>query len=364
MNKDNFVNIVGYQLERVHDGIIKWLLDWSNESIDNDLKHEIIKRIFSKAGKSIDFQKEDIKNIICETEYSFGRKLKIDLLITIELKNGANKYIVIETKVDSIPSEEQLKTIYNEFSSEHDPNDSIFLLLLFGTSHVCSLPSNLHSFVPLKLDDIIEIFSFNMEVNNKIYDDWMQALKEEVERREKIEGYFKNLVNVNLNDPAAFWKSKGYRIWFPLFYYAYNKLREKSEQPDKWSIYSGGNNAVMQWTVRVSKNDLKDTQILQLLGNFKKDIYFYFEFNDEEFWLKLDLNDQNMIASKSTIAAIKNIVGSIWNAHNIRKGNKAGPYREGNYVSLYRVEFDFAREDFSNIIKEAENIIKLVSSSL
>jgi len=42
---NNFVSIVGYQFERVHTGVISWLLDTKNTTVSLDIKYEIICRI-------------------------------------------------------------------------------------------------------------------------------------------------------------------------------------------------------------------------------------------------------------------------------------------------------------------------------
>lgn len=360
MPKENFVDIVGYQFEKVHNGVMKWLLDWNNGSIDKDLKYEIIERMYSESNNNINFRKDDIENIICRTEYSFGRQLKIDLLITIKLKNEEEKFLVIETKVDSIPQEDQLKRIHEKFIERYNENNAIFLLFLFGTSNVCERPRNLHSFAVVDLKKIIRIFESSKKTESVIFDNWLQALKEERDRIESIEQHLKRASNFYDED---YWRSKGYRLWFPLYYCIYNKLREKSGRPEKWLIYSGDNNAVMNWAEWIPGNKLNNTQILGLLGNNKDNLEFYFEFNNEILYLKMHLYNKNSI-SPSDIEKLKNIINSIWNSQNIKKGYKAGPSKGGEWVSLYKVKFDFKNDDLSNIMSETEKIIEVISSLL
>ena len=130
----NFVDIVGYQLEKVHTGMIKWLL----EKKDNE-RFEIIKRIYSNVGRNLDFTAGDICQIKCIPEYSFGRRRKVDLVVEIYLNDNSCRYLVMEMKVDSIPEENQLVGTCNDFidNCKHTYSNTIFLLLLFGTAQVC-----------------------------------------------------------------------------------------------------------------------------------------------------------------------------------------------------------------------------------
>lgn len=360
MSKENFVNIVGYQFERIHNGVIKWILDWKNKSINEDYKYEIIKRIYFESNNNIDFTKEDIADIVCKTEYPFGRQLRIDLLIIIKLKNGEERFLILETKVDSIPEEYQLKRIYQIFNEKHNKNNPIFLLFLFGTSNVCEKPQNLHSFAVIDIDKIIRIFDINKKINSNIFNNWLQELKEEKNRMNNIEYYLKNSHSFLDED---YWNDKGYRTWLPLYYCIYNKMRDKSKKSDKWLIYSGNNNAVMNWKEWIAGDKLSNNDISQLLGERKKDVEFYFEFNNNLFYLKMHLRKANSL-STSEIEAIKTQIEKIWNNQNIKKGKKASRARGGEWISLYRVDFDFKNDDLSHIINEAEKIIEEMSKRL
>lgn len=55
--RPNFVDIVGYQFEKVHTGAIKWLLDSSNKLIDKHRKIKCASPIYIKRVASSPFQK-------------------------------------------------------------------------------------------------------------------------------------------------------------------------------------------------------------------------------------------------------------------------------------------------------------------
>ena len=156
----NFVSIVGYQFERVHTGVISWLLDTKNTVVSMDKKYEMICRIYRMCKQPIDFQIHEIEAITCFPEYSFGRRRKIDLVVKINLFDRNPKYLVIEMKVDSIPTSEQLQGTQFDFIQQNicDPNDVLFLLFLFGSSQVCAQP-DLHDFIMFRLPYIQEVFT-------------------------------------------------------------------------------------------------------------------------------------------------------------------------------------------------------------
>nr|WP_198300195.1 PD-(D/E)XK nuclease family protein [Desulfotomaculum nigrificans] len=142
----------------------------------------------------------EIYNISCIPEFSFGRKRKIDLVIKVELINSKSKYLVIEMKVDSIPYEEQLIGTYEYFIQSKNCNDedALFLLFLFGTSQVCTIP-DLHSFHIFRLPEILEVFSGH-HIEQNVYEDWMQALRDENVRR--------SCVALDINGVDNFWEEE------------------------------------------------------------------------------------------------------------------------------------------------------------
>ncbi len=51
----NFVNIIGYQFEKVHTGVIRWLLDSKNGRVPMEQKYEVFKEIYEMCEKKLEF---------------------------------------------------------------------------------------------------------------------------------------------------------------------------------------------------------------------------------------------------------------------------------------------------------------------
>ncbi|WP_427338158.1 PD-(D/E)XK nuclease family protein [Caloranaerobacter sp. DY30410] len=339
----NFVSIVGYQLEKVHTGVIRWLLDSKNQSISFEQKYEILRRVYKVCNMSIPFSINEICNISCIPEFSFGRKRKIDLVIKIDLINSKTKYLVIEMKVDSIPYEEQLIGTYNDFiqSKKYD-EDALFLLFLFGASQVCMIP-DLHGFHIFRLPEILEVFS-GYHIEQNVYKDWIQALRYENMRRRCIGLDINGVDNIWEEE---YWKDKGYRTWFPLFYYIYNELRKTSKRFNEWNIYSGHNNPVMNWS--------KGWVTRYILGS---KIQFYFEFNYEDFILKIMLDKNNMISKDNLNMLRKEIVKICETIIKFKGKRTSNKYGVSN--SIYKWTFDFKKEGLSEVMKKVDYILDTV----
>ncbi|HBN28733.1 MAG TPA: hypothetical protein DEF85_04295 [Clostridiaceae bacterium] len=348
----NFVDIVGYQLEKVHTGMIKWLL----EKKDNE-RFEIIKRIYSNVGRNLDFTAGDICQIKCIPEYSFGRRRKVDLVVEIYLNDNSCRYLVMEMKVDSIPEENQLVGTCNDFidNCKHTYSNTIFLLLLFGTAQVClQPPTKNHKFNTLRLKQIISIFG-GLKIGDKNYLDWIDSLNCEEDRKSNVLRYIGQSGNPwNIE----FLREKGYRLWFPLYYYIYNKMRERSKRSRAWQIYSGSNNAVMNlWS------DDGDTKTGWIPKNEKGfDYYLYWEFNNEDFILKIALDNKNKMDKSILNNLRQKIIAICKNVNNY--GGNGTQNRYGDYVSVYKWSFNFQNRDFGDIIRTADKIVDIIKPQL
>lgn len=62
----NFVDIVGYQFEKVHTGAIKWLLDSSNTQIKQNEKFKIIRNIYDLCYIPLPFECSNINSVECK----------------------------------------------------------------------------------------------------------------------------------------------------------------------------------------------------------------------------------------------------------------------------------------------------------
>lgn len=352
----NFVDIVGYQLEKVHTGMIKWLLEKKDNSIPMDSERfMIITRIYDIVKKKPNFTAEDVCQIKCIPEYSFGRRRKVDLVIEIHLKNKSCQYLVMEMKVDSIPEESQLVGTCNDFIKEkdHTYSNTVFLLLLFGTAQVCMQPlTTNHKFSTLKLNQIINIFG-GLNIGDKNYLDWIDSLNGEEERKEKVSYY---LGQAGQPWKEEFLKEKGYRLWFPLYYYIYNKMREKSKRSKEWKIYSGSNNAVMNlWG-----NEQQEEWIFKNENGFG--YFLYWEFNDEDFILKIAMDNRNKMDRNILYNDRQKIIAICKNVDNY--GGNETQNRYGDYVSVYKWSFNFQKRNFEDIISIVDKIVDSIKQQL
>ena len=342
----NFVEVIGYQFERVHTGAIKWILDSECQAVSMHEKEKVLERIYSKCNQLMPFAVDEIERIVCNPEYAFGRRRKIDLVVEIKLAGGDRKYIVMEMKVDSIPELEQLEGTYSDFLHHHQckKEDVLFLLFIFGSAQVCMIPYHPHFYV-FKLLDIIEAFQ-GLLVDHYIYTDWMDSLKQEEVRWQTVVEALK--AATNLKD-ENYWKKHGYRPWFSLFHYLYDHLKHYSKRASDWEIYNASNNPLMNLEHGWLRKEL-----------FQKPVHFYWEFNYEQLFLKLSIDQTNPL-TKEELTHLRNEITQICRDAS-EKRKKQGPTRNTNgaFVSLYKWEFDFVKEDFADIMKETDHIIDVV----
>ncbi|KOP81265.1 PD-(D/E)XK nuclease family protein [Cytobacillus solani] len=337
---NNFVSLIGYQLEKIHTGVIRWMLDSKNTNVSVETKYKILRRMFNMTKNPINFQIHEISAISCFPEYSFGRKRKIDLVVKIDLFQKPAKYIVIEMKVDSLPYSAQLEGTKNDFfeSTHCQPEDATFILMLFGSSQVCEVPE-LHQFHLFRLFEIIEVFN-GLPIEDVIYKQWIDSLFEEENRRIDILADLDAAPDIwNME----YWKDKGYRTPFPLFYYLYDHLKMKSKRSKEWEIYSGQNNPVMNWTNGALHKDI--------LGHPVK---FYWEFNYDEFVLKVRLNEDNKLP-QDQLNWLREEIAKIC-FEEVQSGKRTKK-TYGKFNSIYKWKFDFHKQPFEAIMKKVDRIL-------
>ncbi|MFD1736834.1 PD-(D/E)XK nuclease family protein [Bacillus salitolerans] len=241
--------MVGFQLEKVHTGVIQWILNTNEKTIDCERKYEAIRRIysFSKGYRYDweDYRPEDIVRITCYPEYSIGRSRKIDLVIEIQLVNEQQKYIVIEMKVDSIPYEGQLQGTHQDFLKHKrcKEEDVEFFLFLFGSSQVCSLPKKL-SFL-YRYEARFHSRSIHGYAHGSLHLYRLDSIYDDENYRMRAVKHY--VLESNREWNTEEWKEIGYRPWMSLMYYIYNSLRLNAKSEASWEIYSGSNNAVMNY---------------------------------------------------------------------------------------------------------------------
>ena len=344
MLDDNFVDIVGYQLEKVHTGVISWLLDSKNTKVPFEDKIKILKKLYEIIPP---LPLNNIK-IKPTQEYSFGRSKRIDLVVELELDKNKH-FIVIECKTDSDVDITQLRNSKTSFEEKHGNNKSSFYVFLLGASqftyqHKESIIKKELGYKIIDLSNILEIFSdLSIKGKNKIYDDWYNALQKENERSMNIDQELKNM-----NNP---WdeqlKGLGYRIGLPVFYLYYAKLRDNIEKKSpykKWGIYSGTNNAVMNW--QDGWIDIDGNELL-------------WEFNNELLVLKAHIKRKNDNL-KNKVRTIR----TICDKYKEELGGERTKDRKGEYISLYKWEFNFCKDTIEINTKKVISILERIHDEL
>ena len=312
---DNFVNIVGYQLEKVHTGVIKWCLEVKNSETVSDSKYAVLSNIYNTIGTKIPFSQEEIDEINGFPEYSFGRKARIDLVV--EIKAGNDKYyLACEMKVDSDPKVVQLDNTVKLANKKLGSTNIKYLLVLLGCSAVSRRIGDEHKdFHSVDYFDLIKIFT-PQKAGSSIVESWLKSLEEEIDRNKNASSNYLALY------PKKIWSKKefislGYRPYFSLYYYYYSHVRKNFSCESDWNIYSGSNNPVMNW-----KKGWKN------VGPFK----FYWEFNYLEYCFKVKIDKK--VISKSQLNKLRDIVVPILDASPVK--GKAAQKRYGEWNSIYK----------------------------
>jgi hypothetical protein len=334
----NFVDVVGFQLEKVHTGVIAWLLDSDNSVVPARDKILVLSRFLLAS-----LQEDDISTISPIKEYSFGRRRRIDLVVRVIDNKSDTHYLLIEFKTDSDVDVKQLQQSRDAFLEKIPNTVCSFFILTLGASqftyqHKAEKIKEL-GFVTLDILQTRRIFSdLSIKGKNKIYDDWCNALEKEEVRCSTIDQVLHSMEHP-WDD--RLWKG-GYRLGFPVFYIFYGKLREQLDNgPFKnWAIYSGSNNPVMNW---------QDGWLQKGSGN--EALSLYWEFNWSSLVLKAELGDKSHDIWRRLRDEITNLCSS-----SPVPGRKTAD-RRGTWVSAYKWQFDFCRDSITEIITKVNMIL-------
>ena len=93
---ENFIDIVGYQLEKIHTGVIAWLLDSERSPLPLLEQTAVIAKLAPDTLQGV-----ELTNVKAIREYSFGRRRRIDLVLEMNRKDRTKTYLLIECKTDS-----------------------------------------------------------------------------------------------------------------------------------------------------------------------------------------------------------------------------------------------------------------------
>ena len=347
---ENFVDIVGYQLEKIHTGMIAWLLDSERSPLPLAEQTEVIAKFAPDVLPEI--KVTEVKPI---REYSFGRRLRIDLVLKLNREDQTKTYLLIECKTDSDVSVDQLTRSAEAFSGQNPDVPFSVIVLAVGAGQFTlahqSQDIRQRGFRAINLPHALEIFSgLSIAGTTRTYDDWIASLQAEHTRIVQIDTAL-----AELDDP---WDVRllntGYRLGFPVFYMFYDKLRvHLDEGPFQgWAIYSGGNNPVMNfmncqegWTMGTGGNAIK----------------LYCEFNWDAFCLKAAIGERTEARWGRWQKIRTNLVEL---CESCPVAGRMAANKGGTSATAYKWEFDFCREALSVIASKTNRILSHINEGL
>ena len=347
---ENFVDIVGYQLEKVHMGVIAWLLDSERSPLPVREQAVLLGKLAPDLGKG-----EKFRSTRATREYSFGRSRRIDLVLEIDLKDQPKTCVLIECKTDSDVSVDQLKKSAQAFSVKNPNVRFSVIVLAVGAGQFTLMHQKrdiqhlgFHA-IAIDVPRALKIFSrLPIAGTTRIYDDWIASLQAEHTRSAQIDKAL-----VELDDPKDTRLLKvGYRTGFPVFYMFYDKLREFLDKGpfQGWGIWSGRNNPVLNWQAgwitRGSENNA---------------IELYWEFNWDAFCLKAEIEKQNT-ACWEHWQKIRPSIVQLCATCPIAGRRTAN--RHGSWVTAYKWKFDFCKEEPAAIARKTADILAHVHQHL
>ena len=345
---ENFVDIVGYQLEKIHTGVIAWLLDSERSPLPVHEQAVLVGKLAPDLLKGKEFR--STKAI---REYSFGRSRRIDLVLEIVLKDQTKTCVLIECKTDSDVSVDQLEKTAEAFSA-NNPNVPFSVIVLAVGAGQFTLMHRLQDIQRLGFHTIdvpraLEIFSsLSIAKTTRAYDDWIASLQAEQTRCARIDRAL-----AGLDHP---WNTRlvktGYRTGFPVFYMFYDKLRAFLDKGpfQGWAIYSGRNNPVLNW---------QEGWIT--VGSENDAIGLYWEFNWDAFCLKAEIEEQNA-ACWERWQKIRPAIVELCAPCPIAGRRTAN--RRGTWVTAYKWKLDFCKETPNAIARKTADILSHVHKHL
>jgi len=323
----NLIEIIGYQIEKVHSGMLAWLVNSKNTQIPIEKKVDLINKISSK---KIDRYPDAIKTYL---EWAKGRSIKIDLVIECEYES-LTKVLGLEFKVDSVPDEEQLENTEKALKQEYRGAAVEVVLVLMGVSAKTTINSNISEYKIIRLNDFL---SYIDDINFPNVQIWKEAIEIELQRHKNILAEIQKSDSIwNLKEDLI---EKGYRWPFPVFYLLYAILRDNFLKSNKWSIYSGSNNPVMN----------ADESWIEIDG-----VEIYVEFCWESLFVKC--GNWGLKKDKDWIKRLReNVYQKMYERMGSEVEKCQNKYGESN--SLCKISFNFAETPFEKIAEKTERFL-------
>ena len=280
----NFVYAVGYSLEKVHSGVLCYLLNHHKN------RCQLAADLWNRLTTSIEV--EEVPGS-CVTELTARREKKVgryamDLLVEFtDTRTHQVHYIVCEYKVDGSGDHgkqcNDIKEAWNE-KKEYTRKPVRFGFVVTGGARFWDPPGQCDEkdigFTTLKISDVKDLLDPYESV--PLVQDYLSALADE-EVRGRVAH---KLPDKYWHDPSLL----GYRgrDWW---YAYYDILRHLLPKEMRWSIYNGGHNAVMCW--KGSQGETAGDTWFELphLGSL------FCEFNDDSLKLKIAWDKEVVDAS-------------------------------------------------------------------
>ncbi len=337
---DNFVDVVGFQLEKVHTGVIAWLLDSHSSPLSRGQRALVLTKLI---GEQV--AEADAAEVTETREYSFGRRMRVDLVLDL----GGRRYVVVECKTDSDVREDQLRKTRDAFPKARPDAECSFLLVALGASQFTYRPGHMEELGWRAIDvpGALRIFSGLSVKGNRIYDDWIDALQREDLRCSNID---KALAGIESPWDERLWR-QGYRLGFPVFYAYYDKLRQHLDRGEfkAWSISSGANNPEMSWDAGWVW--LKQEPPEEQLGLF-------WEFNWQSLILKAEVGARRRDAWPRLAEEVRRLCRSS------AVGGREPRARKGRWMSVWKWDFDFCHDAVSEVCATTDKVLASVHKKL
>ncbi len=344
----NPFEIFGFQEEKAHVGFLAWLVDTDNEAVSSEARQSLIG--FFLDGDSV----SPITKVVSHREYSFGRRLRIDLVIEVRHSDPSElSWIVIEAKTDSDMGINQLEKSREAFESQDLGGSATYIALLLGAGRFTGNPSEATElgWRVIRCDELFSYLNASDQTISKspkvigLWEDWLGALKNELDNHARLPEVIASAGSIWNQE---YLRALGYRTPFPVFYSYYEHLRQElaSVHPGRWEIYSGSHNAVM-------------TLIPWLDCSVDgKPMSVFWEFNDERLKVKALLTGGSGEWPDSWDDLRDRIADTCLCGPQGLEGKRAARRKAKESASIFSWQFDFGGQSVGEIAQAAVGVLK------
>lgn len=347
MTSENFVDVIGYAEEKVHTGILAWLVDSDNATVSEQARKRLLRLLFPPASDG------QILTVRSTREYAFGKRLRIDLVLKATGTDSSEWVSVIECKTDSDVRIGQLQRTLAAGERTWARERTRYIVLAVGAGEFTyeKDPQNsdeqqvMKDWELLGLDKLLDALTpASGESHHPVVQYWQEALAEEQNRRRDIVAKFQ----IHHSDATLILQN---RSAFARYYMYYQHLRQhlNPAKPEQWAIYSGSNNPVL--------NDRSRWRARHHAGvQFKT----YWEFNWSNLVLKLSYDTGTPPADWRVI---RNRFADICK-ETTEHSSRASRGKGGGSTSVYLWPFNFSHQAPEDIADSVHAIADAVDPAI